>query len=340
MSRGSKVVALATVGLLVAGPARGQRVETVQVAPERLTVQVGEQSHLAVTAYAGANVVAAPAIQWHTVDSTIVRVLPDPASPAVATVVGLAVGSTVVEVYAGRAHTFTIVQVTPAAGAAAAASPSARAGAFPAGNLATLMEANRGAVALVRVYAGTDSVVDATGFVITPSGYLVTVRHAVNPGGRVADSVLVIMADHRLEEAQRAEIVSAGAADGPDLAVLRIPDYRGSNLRRLDWAAKAAREGTPAAVIGFAGGLANSVDAGGVVRPSMAAGIVSKVSADVIQWDGFTSAGSGGSPVFNAAGEVTAVHRSRIAGGLALAVPMAQLEALLPADAKAELGIQ
>ena len=74
----------------------------------------------------------------------------------------------------------------------------------------------------------------------------------------------------------------------------------------------------------------------------MTAGIFSKVSASRIQFDGFSQGGSSGSPVFNAAGEVVAVHFAGLKGtvGMGFAVPMARVTSLLPADARQELGIR
>jgi len=80
----------------------------------------------------------------------------------------------------------------------------------------------------------------------------------------------------------------------------------------------------------------------GTVRTSMSAGIFSKVEAERVQFDGFTIQGSSGSPIFNANGEVVAVHRSglREAAGLGFGVPINQLLQILPAQARAELGIR
>ena len=49
-------------------------------------------------------------------------------------------------------------------------------------------------------------------------------------------------------------------------------------------------------------------DSTSIVRTSMTAGILSRVTADLIQFDGMTTGGSSGSPVFNADGEVISVR--------------------------------
>jgi V8-like Glu-specific endopeptidase len=74
----------------------------------------------------------------------------------------------------------------------------------------------------------------------------------------------------------------------------------------------------------------------------MTAGIISRVTEDVIQFDGMTVGGSSGSPVFNANGEVISIHRAGLpqAPGFALSVPIRHAVPLLPPELKQKLGIQ
>jgi pSer/pThr/pTyr-binding forkhead associated (FHA) protein/S1-C subfamily serine protease len=205
-------------------------------------------------------------------------------------------------------------------------------------NLAAVAQANQSAIGLVTVYVGSE-IYDGSGFALTPSGYFVTNRHVVMHQGAAPDSVYVTMADQKLM--QRAELVAAATASGPDLAVLRVPGFGGPHVAQVDWGGENARQGEPAALIGFPAGLGNALDATRTVRTSMSAGIFSKVTAEVVNFDGFTVGGSSGSPIFNAGGEVVAVHRAglREAVGMGFAVPIAKLTPLLPASAKAELGL-
>jgi S1-C subfamily serine protease len=203
-------------------------------------------------------------------------------------------------------------------------------------DLARIAQANQAAVGLVSAFAG-DDIFDGSGFTITPSGYFVTNRHVVEPGGRRADSVHVTMADQRT--GYRSVVVAVESADGPDLALLRLPKYVGPYVARVDWDGTRAQQGEPAALIGFPAGVAAALDQSRTVRTSMSAGIFSKVTADVIQFDGFTVGGSSGSPIFNANGEVVAVHRSGLieAAGLGFGVPVGLVVRLLPEDARREL---
>jgi pSer/pThr/pTyr-binding forkhead associated (FHA) protein len=206
-------------------------------------------------------------------------------------------------------------------------------------NLAALAQANQHAVGLVTVFQGL-RLFDGSGFVITSSGHFVTNRHVVNPDGKAPDSVFVTMADERFME--RAEVIVVAPPGQPDLAVIRIRSYSGPRIESVDWSGTKAQQGEPAALIGFPAGLGAALDQTRTVRTSMSAGIFSQVTTESVRFDGFTVEGSSGSPVFNANGEVVAVHRGSLRGatGLGFAVPVTQLIPLLPPEVKAELGIE
>ncbi|UCC71701.1 MAG: FHA domain-containing protein [Gemmatimonadota bacterium] len=206
-------------------------------------------------------------------------------------------------------------------------------------NLAAVAQANQGAVGLVTVFQGL-RLFDGSGFVITPSGHFVTNRHVVNPDGKAPDSVFVTMADERFMEP--ADVIAVAPAGQPDLAVVRIRDYSGPHIERVDWSGRRATQGEPAALIGFPAGLGAALDQTRTARTSMSAGIFSQVTAESIRFDGFTVEGSSGSPVFNATGEVVGVHRGSLRGatGLGFAVPVTKLILLLTPEVKAELGIE
>jgi pSer/pThr/pTyr-binding forkhead associated (FHA) protein/S1-C subfamily serine protease len=203
-------------------------------------------------------------------------------------------------------------------------------------DLARIAQGNQAAVGLVSAYAGAD-IFDGSGFTITASGYFVTNRHVVEPEGRRADSVHVTMADQRT--GYRSVVVAVEPAPGPDLALLKLPRYVGPYVSRVDWDGTRAQQGEPAALIGFPAGVAAALDNTRTVRTSMSAGIFSKVTPDRIQFDGFTVGGSSGSPIFNANGEVVAVHHAGLveAAGLGFGVPVSHVLRLLPEDARREL---
>lgn len=208
-------------------------------------------------------------------------------------------------------------------------------------DLAQVAQLNQNAVGLVTMFADTAGA-EGSGFAITPSGYFLTNRHVVTTdSGRMADSVFITMADQRYVSWLRADVVALGIGD-LDIAVLKIRNYRGPYIKKVDWATENARQGEPAALIGFPRGTIVALDSSDIVRTSMSAGILSRITPDRIQFDGFAQGGSSGSPVFNATGEVVAVHFAGVNGvaGLGFAVPVARVVLLLPSDAKSELGLR
>jgi pSer/pThr/pTyr-binding forkhead associated (FHA) protein/S1-C subfamily serine protease len=218
-------------------------------------------------------------------------------------------------------------------------------------DMPALSQANQGSVGLVTGFSGPDEAWNGSGFVITRSGYFVTNRHVAMAEERQGDSVVfrpadslfVTMADHQWQDRARATVVSVYPAGGPDLALLKIANYAGSYIPKVDWDGAHAHQGESAALIGFPQGEGLAYDRSTrTFLTSMSAGIFSKVTADRIQFDGFTVGGSSGSPVFNAGGEVVAVHAAGLkeAAGLGFAVPVKYVLALLPPDAKAELGLR
>ena len=114
-------------------------------------------------------------------------------------------------------------------------------------------------------------------------------------------------------------------------------------MTAIDWKGTKARQGEPAALIGFpaGAGFARAGSQSALVRTSMTAGIISRVTDDLIQFDGMTIGGSSGSPLFNANGEVISIHRAGLpqAPGFALSVPLKHAIPLLPEPLKQRLGV-
>jgi pSer/pThr/pTyr-binding forkhead associated (FHA) protein/S1-C subfamily serine protease len=204
---------------------------------------------------------------------------------------------------------------------------------------------NQAAVGLVIVRYQADSVM-GSGFVITPSGYLLTNGHVVqDPARGRPRAIEIVMADTRAPLA--ADLVAASNVQDQDIAVLKIRNYRGAVVRAIDWMGRGVRQGAPAALIGFPRGTLLAFDPSGFVRTTMFAGVIAKSTSEWIQFAGSTDAGSSGSPVFDAEGAVIGVHYGAYAlpGGesspvpLGFAIPIGRARRWLPAEARAELGI-
>jgi pSer/pThr/pTyr-binding forkhead associated (FHA) protein/S1-C subfamily serine protease len=204
-------------------------------------------------------------------------------------------------------------------------------------DFATLAQQNQPAVGLITVRMGREYF-DGTGFVISPDGYMLTNWHVVADTSHAEpDTMWVTMADQSL--ARLGDVVATSRER--DLAVIRIRGYQGPHLTAIDWQGTQARQGEPAALIGFPAGSGFARDRASVVRTSMTAGILSRVTGDLVQFDGMTTGGSSGSPVFNADGAVISVHRAglRQGPGFALSVPVRYAIPLLPAAVRERIGV-
>jgi len=209
--------------------------------------------------------------------------------------------------------------------------------AIRATDFAGLAQQNQGAVGLITVALG-GSYYDGTGFIISPDGYMLTNWHVVADSAHTEpDTIWVTMADQSL--ARLADVVATSRER--DVSIIKIRNYQGPSLTAIDWQGTKARQGEPAALIGYPAGSGFARDRASVVRTSMTAGILSRVTADLIQFDGMTTGGSSGSPVFNADGEVISVHRAglRQGPGVALSVPVKYAIPLMPPALRQRLGL-
>ncbi|HEV8401234.1 MAG TPA: FHA domain-containing protein [Gemmatimonadales bacterium] len=209
--------------------------------------------------------------------------------------------------------------------------------AIRATDFAGLAQQNQGAVGLITVALG-GSYYDGTGFIISPDGYMLTNWHVVADSTHAQpDTIWVTMADQSL--ARLADVVATSRER--DVSIIKIRNYQGPSLSAIDWQGTKARQGEPAALIGYPAGSGFARDRASVVRTSMTAGILSRVTSDLIQFDGMTTGGSSGSPVFNADGEVISVHRAglRQGPGFALSVPVKYAIPLMPPGLRQRLGL-
>jgi serine protease Do len=214
----------------------------------------------------------------------------------------------------------------------------ARLRAIRATDFAALAQQNQGAVGLVTVSLGR-AYYSGTGFAITPDGYMLTNWHVVADSQHARpDTIWVTMADQT--QARYADVIAT--SQERDIAVIKMRGYQGVYIATVDWSGTKARQGEPAAVIGYPAGAGFARLRSAVVRTSMTAGIISRATEDVIQFDGMTTGGSSGSPMFNANGEVIAIHRAGLpqAPGFALAVPTRHAVTIMPIPLREKLGIR
>jgi pSer/pThr/pTyr-binding forkhead associated (FHA) protein/S1-C subfamily serine protease len=217
------------------------------------------------------------------------------------------------------------------------ASLDARMRAIRGTDFASIAQQNQGAVGLITVAFGKDYY-NGTGFVIASDGSMLTNWHVVADSAHARpDTTWVTMADQ--SSSHLADVVAT--SQERDIALIKIRAYQGPYLSSIDWGGTKARQGEPAALIGFPAGAGFARLRSAVVRTSMTAGIISRLTDDVMQFDGMTIGGSSGSPVFNADGQVISIHRAGLpqAPGFALSVPIRHAIPLFPPDLKSRLGI-
>jgi serine protease Do len=153
-----------------------------------------------------------------------------------------------------------------------------------------------------------------SGFIVDPSGLVVTNNHVIGNATRVVVS---------LQDGQEYQARVVGADELTDLAVLRVD--AGKQLPHVAWGGSAAmRVGNWVLAAGNPFGLGGSITAG--IISARGRDIGAGPFDDFIQTDAPINPGNSGGPLFNAAGEViginTAIYSpSGASAGIGFAVP-------------------
>lgn len=161
-----------------------------------------------------------------------------------------------------------------------------------------------------------------SGFIINPTGYVVTNNHVVEKGERI---------EVRLEDGRQFSAELVGRDGSTDLALLRL---KGSDVRDLPSAflgnSDKIEPGDWALAIGNPFGLDHSVSAGIIAAKERVIGV--GPFDDFIQTDALINPGNSGGPLFNVRGEVVGVNTAIISRGqgIGFAVPINMVKELLP----------
>ncbi len=182
---------------------------------------------------------------------------------------------------------------------------------------------NQRAVALIYVEFQQGEVSTATAFAVRPDATLMTNRHVVvGPTGAQRPRRLAVQfADS--DQIWRARILAV--SETADLALIKVDNIVGDvpTVQGFNGQPEASQVGDPVAVIGFPLG-GDLPMRNGVVSTTLTTGTISKMVPDTVQIDGYGAAGSSGSPIFNAGGEVIAVlfgGNQASGGGIVFGVP-------------------
>lgn len=191
---------------------------------------------------------------------------------------------------------------------------------------------NGPAVVLIAIEMADGKSYTGSGFGVSADGLIVTNRHLLEAAnGASVRRIAVIYSDTRAWLPAR--VVRESAED--DLALLRV-ERRGPFPVIAGVGRDAAPTvGAPVAVIGYPLGVDAPMDGTPdrmVARATLGAGMVSKVTGDVVQIDAFAGEGSSGSPVFDRTGALIGVVFGGArdgAGRMVYAVPATRVAALL-----------
>jgi S1-C subfamily serine protease len=169
------------------------------------------------------------------------------------------------------------------------------------------------AVVNVRSDIGAGRSPEGTGFVIDPSGVVVTNYHVVEG----AFGIRVVMNDGRRLEAR-----AIGGDSAADLAVLKVDArelptvplgdsdqlHLGQDVVALGFAL--GLEGGPSVTTGVVSGLGRTIEAGGQ-------GVETRTYEDIIQTDAAINPGNSGGPLVDLAGRVVGINTAGVGAGAA-----------------------
>ena len=202
---------------------------------------------------------------------------------------------------------------------------------FNAMDPTSIVASNAKAIVLITTQVGGKPN-EATGFVVSPSGLVVTNRHVVLDSlGNRASRIFVKLAKN--SGTRRAHVVRVATDSSVDLALLQI-DGAGpfSAVRGVATSVDAAA-GAAILTLGFPYGTDLPME-DATVDPSLTMGTVSRAIKDLLQIDSFASKGASGSPVFDSHGHVIGVvwGGQKDAGGrIVYAVPADRITELVRA---------
>ena len=196
-----------------------------------------------------------------------------------------------------------------------------------------IASANSDAVVLIAVEMSDGRSYSGSGFGVTEEGDIVTNAHLLEaPNAASLRRIAVIYSGTQAWLPARVSHVDAAE----DLAMLQV-DREGPfpAVAAIAPPGDAAVVGAAVAIIGYPLGMDTPMDgprASITARPTLGAGVVSKLADGIVQIDAFAGEGSSGSPVFDAKGRVIAVvygGARASAGRIVYAIPAERIAALL-----------
>lgn len=187
----------------------------------------------------------------------------------------------------------------------------------------TLVARANESVVLIKTPVGLGS-----GFIIHPSGYIITNQHVVSGQSDITITVFNL-SDGTLKRTEVRDVTVVALSPALDLSLLKIEPPKGVSLKALPLAqVDSAKAGDTVWAVGSPLGLERSAASGIVSLPSR---LVDERL--YIQTTAQVNPGNSGGPLINRMGEVVGVNNMKIvspgAEGLAFAIPVETLEFFL-----------
>ena len=196
---------------------------------------------------------------------------------------------------------------------------------------AAIVKANENALVLVTSQIGAEQPNEATGFVVTSSGLIITNRHVVmDDAGTRAAKLFVKLANNA--GTHRAHIVRVATDSLDDLAVIQLEGAGTYPAVRVATSVD-TQVGAAVLTLGFPLGTDLPME-GSSVKPTLTTGVVTRTIKDLVQMESFASHGASGSPVFDSHGHVIGVvwgGPKGTGGRIVYAVPADRINELIKA---------
>lgn len=196
----------------------------------------------------------------------------------------------------------------------------------------TISANNRKAIVLITSQLGAEKPSEATGFIVSSKGLVITNRHVVtDKDGNRASRIVVRLTGNSGQRRARVVRVLGAAGDSTDLALIQIEGVGDYPVVRGIANSVDAETGSSIVTLGFPLGTELPME-GSAVEPTLTMGVVGKSLKNRLQIDSWATNGASGSPVFDTHGHVIGViwgGEQNTGGRVVYAVPADRINELL-----------
>jgi S1-C subfamily serine protease/pSer/pThr/pTyr-binding forkhead associated (FHA) protein len=196
----------------------------------------------------------------------------------------------------------------------------------------TIAANNRKAIVLITSQLGGEKPSEATGFIVSNKGLVVTNWHVVvDEAGNKATRILVRLTGNSGQRRAHVVRVLGAQGDSTDLALIQIEGVGDYPVVRGIANTVDAETGASIVTLGFPLGTDLPME-GSTVEPTLTMGVVGKSLKDLLQIDSWASNGASGSPIFDTHGHVIGViwgGEKNTQGRVVYAVPANRINELI-----------